>query len=156
MAITRSEFESRILTAVEAVQTALEAITGSGSAVHDETYLFQAVDLGAGNVVEVIQGPAGKTGRVKSVSLFNVSEIFNSVTTSARVDVGTAGDADGYAAGADLSDLAVAAAESPAFTVGALGNSIVGATEVHLSFIGPTGGTPTGIADIQVSITWGS
>lgn len=146
MALTKSEFELRVL-------QALEALSGSGSA-YDETYLFQAVDLGAGNVAEVIRGPAGKVGTVRAVSVFNVTEAYNSVTTSARVDVGNGSDADYYAKSNDFSDLAIAAAESPGIVAGVGGNSLPGDTAITLTLVGPTGGTPTGISDVQVVITW--
>jgi len=145
--MTKSEVERRLI-------DALETMAGDGRGAYTETYLFQAQDFGAGNATEVIRGPAGKTGVVRSVSLFNVTEAFNSVTTSARVDIGDGSDADGYARTNDFSDLAVGAAESHTVIEGVLGNELPGNTNITLTFVAPTGGTPTGIADVQVAVTW--
>lgn len=145
MAMTKAEFEQRLVDGVEAI---------GGIGPYDETYLFQAQDFGNGDAVEVIQGPANKTGVVRSITLFNVTEVFNEVTTPARVDTGTVADPNGYTAGASLGSLAVAASLAQLPSAGVLGNAIVGDTVIQLSFIAPTGGTPTGIADVQVTIQW--
>lgn len=144
--MTKAEFERRLIDAVE-------QLSGAGAA-YTETYLFQAQDFGAGNATEVIRGPAGKTGHVRAVSIFNVTEAFNSVTTAAAVQVGDGSDADGYAYTADISDLAIGAAESPILNEGVLGNELPGGTNITLTFVAPTGGTPTGISDVQVVVTW--
>lgn len=145
MAMTKAEFEQRLVDGVEAI---------GGIGPYDVTYLFQAQDFGAGDATEIIQGPANTTGIVRSTSLYNVTEVFNEVTTPARVDVGTAADPDGYVVGATLGSLGVAEAVAQEPAAGALGNSIAGAGDIQISFIAPTGGTPTGIADVAVTIQW--
>jgi hypothetical protein len=147
MAMTKSEFERRLVDAVE-------QMAGNGVGAYSETYLFQAQDLGAANVTEVIRGPAGKIGIVRSVSVFNVTEAYNSVTTASRVEFGNGSDADYYAETADFSDIAIAGAESPAISAGVGGNALPGDTDITVTMYAPTGGTPTGISDVQFVITW--
>jgi hypothetical protein len=145
--MTKSEFERRLV-------DALETLSGDAGAAFTETYLFQAQDFGAGDAAEVIQGPSGKTGIVRAVTVFNVSEAFTIVTTSARVDVGDGSDANGYAFSNDIPAVAIAGSHSPAISAGVLGNELPGGAAVTLTFVAPTGGTPAGIADVQVTITW--
>jgi hypothetical protein len=146
MAQTKAEFERRLI-------DALEQISGSGLA-YDATYLFQAQDYGAGDIAEVIRGPVGRRGTVISAVVFNVTEVFNSVTTAARLDVGDGSDQDGYALSSDYADVAVAGSGAVLFSAGALGNDLPGDTEITLTMVAPTGGTPTGIADTAVVISW--
>jgi hypothetical protein len=146
--------EQALQTAELVLQTAaLEAAAGIGSA-ESASYLFQVVDFGGANTVEVIEGPAGKTGRVVSFTVYNITEIFHGDTTQARLDVGDGADANGYAFSTDVpAEQATATSVSPVVSAGVLGNSLPGATPITLTFVS-TVGTPTGISDALVVINW--
>lgn len=152
-------YQERILNALEAIQTAQEAIQATaaadpGASAFSVTYLFQAQDIGNGNITEVIAGRTGYRGHVRSIEVFNVTEAFNATTTPARVDVGiTAGDLDAYAIGGSFGTTAIAAAASPAVTDGVIGTIPVSAG-ITITMYAPTGGTPAGIADVAVTIQY--
>lgn len=118
---------------------------------YDVTYVFPAIDFGAGDAEEVIQGPADFKGVVRSVTLYDVTEIFSSVTTEARVEVGIGGgDDDTYAVSDDLGVLGVAASACPRLvTKGAIPKG----ASVGVNMVAPTG-SPTGIATVAVTVTW--
>ncbi len=117
------------------------------------SYNYPAQDFGAGNATRDLIGPAGKRGRIRAVSLI-ATEAFNSVTTEAFVRVGTAADDDAYLNYA-VGDLAAGSGATPTDESGltVLGD-LPADTEARISFIAPTGGTPTGIADTVVVIEW--
>lgn len=146
-ALGRTAFQREVLDGLDDIASA------AGSFV-DITYLFQAVDFGGGDSTEVIAGPAGKRGRVKAVSVFNVTEAFNAVTTPARVDIGDGTDADEFGLSGSLGTTGVGEAISPEITDG--DDVVVPADQdVTLTFVAPTGGGPnTGIADVAVTIRW--
>lgn len=121
----------------------------------DVTYVFDAVDFGAGDSEELISGPTDRRGTVRQVAITDVSEVFNQDTTPARVDVGVGGgDADAYAVGTTLGTLAVGANLYPVFSPGVARNTIPANSSVGVNCIAPTGGIPTGIAKVSVTITW--
>jgi len=114
------------------------------------TYTFQH-DFGAATEVQSIQGPAGATGVLREISL-NATETFNSVTTAANIQVGTAADPNAYAQmdcadTADTDSISAAAAEY-------FLRFIPADTQVEVTFTAPTGGTPTGIGSVFIAIDW--
>lgn len=117
------------------------------------TYVFPAVDFGGGvDIEEIVQAPAGFRGVVRDVTVYNVTEIFTAVTVEARVDVGIAGStADAYAGSADFGALAANASLSPALVIG---GGIPNGASVGVNMIATTGGVPTGIATVALTITW--
>ena len=117
------------------------------------TYTFPAKDYGAATWTEVIETPAGFRGKVRAISIYDVTEAFTDDTTEARVDVGISGDIDAYVTSADLGTLGIAAADSPALTEGAT-NIIPANNTVHVTGTAPTGGTPAGIATTAVTIQY--
>lgn len=120
---------------------------------YDVTYVFPAVDFGGGSdIEEIVQAPAGFQGVVRAVSVYDVTEIFTAVTVEARVDVGVAGGtADAYAGSADFGALAAAASLSPELVIG---GGISPGASIGVNMIATTGGVPTGIATVAVTITW--
>lgn len=120
------------------------------------SYVFPNVDYGAGDSVQYFRGPKGKTGTLVDIHV-SPTEAFNSVTTDGYTAVGTASDADAYALFVQ-GDLAVTAAAcgtdmttDPDWLISA---SIPADTQVKVSFIAPTGGTPTGIATTTIVVDW--
>lgn len=120
----------------------------------DVTYTFPAKDFGAGaNWTEVIETPAGFRGKVRAITLYDVTEIFNEPTTPAYVYVGISGDTDAYCTSASLGALAADASDSPALTAGA--TLIIPANNtVHVTGVAVTGTSPTGIATVAVTIMY--
>jgi len=123
------------------------------------TYSWAAHDFGAGGATNEVRGPSGKRGRVKDVLLTDVTETFTADTTSGYVQVGTAADADAYASLDALVTAAAATASAGAVTTATatnfLGDTTISAdTLVQVKFVAPTGGTPAGIASVQVVIDW--
>ena len=145
----------------------LTDITGSVSPVNIQdledapfavTYILPGVtggtgDFGNGDWTEIINTPAGFRGLVRAVTLFQITENFNSVTTEAQLNVGTAGDADAFAYTGNLGDPAATTSLTPALTYGVT-KVIQPGTAVQVQGIAPTGGTPTGIASVAVTIQY--
>ena len=120
----------------------------------DVTYVFPAKDFGAGaNWTEVIESPPGYRGVVRAVTLYDVTEVFNAPTTPAYVYVGISGDTDAFALSASLGTLAANASDSPALTNGAT-RYIPSNTTIHVTGVGVTGTSPTGIATTAVTIQY--
>jgi len=119
----------------------------------DITYIFPLKDFGAATWTEVIESPPGFRGKVRAITVYDVTEIFNADTTPANVQVGISGDTDAFAIGASLGLLGVAASDSSALTDGAT-HIIEPSTTIHVTGIAPTGGTETGIATTAVTIQY--
>lgn len=123
------------------------------------THSWAAHDFGAGAATNEIRGPAGKRGRVKDILLTDVTETFTATTTSGNVQVGTVADPDAYA-GLDCLTTAAGAVVSagaidPATATNFIGDTTISADSlVQVKFNAPTGGTPAGIASVQVIIDW--
>ena len=141
----------------------LTDLTGSIPSVHlrdleeapfDVTYVFPAKDWGAAaNWTEVIESPLGFRGVVRDITLYDVTEVFNEPTTPGYVQVGISGDIDAYILSASLGALAADASDSPALTKGAT-YVIPPNTTIHVTGIGVTGTSPTGIATTAVTIQY--
>ena len=114
------------------------------------THTYGGVDFGTGGAIgSSLQGPAGKQGRVVDV-IATASEIF---TTGGDILLGVA------ATGADyvnfpLGTLAATDTLCASNTSGAIVDEALPAdTQIEITW-NPTGGTPTGIADVQIVIEW--
>ena len=117
-------------------------------------YQWHLHDFGAGAAAHEVKGPLGRRGRLKFISC-NTSETFNAVTTPGYVRVGTAGDNDAYA---EL-NFATAAADitfdsDRDDTNAIIDGDIPADTDVVVNFVSPTGGTPAGIATVNIFIDW--
>lgn len=122
-------------------------------------YSYNAQDIGAGDITKKIRPPRGATrGRVESIHLY-ASETFTQTTTQALVQVGVASDLDAYAE-LGCGALAAAATLSESDQAGVLVNdgqfdlSQETEDELTLTMVAPTGGTPAGIADVDLAISW--
>ena len=112
---------------------------------YSETFSFSSVDFGAGDVFDLVM-PAGLRGKVRGINICNATEVF---TIDGRVDVGTTGDPNAYAIGATIVAAAGASGRTP-ITDGVVSVIPAGST-VRITAV-QTGGTPTGIADMNVTI----
>lgn len=142
------------LTAAQAIQAALEGIAAlTAFSDHSVTYYFSGVDFGAGDSTQSINTPAALRGKIKNVTLYNVTETFTDDTTQARIDIGDGVDADEFALTADFGTLAANASLVPAITDGDTPIIPVGDI-VTITFVAPTGGTPAGISDVAITIDY--
>lgn len=119
------------------------------------TYAYAGIDFGAGDKAASFQGPKNMVGKLRDIVLPNCTEVFNSVTTEAQIKIGTASNDDAYAL-ANLGDLAATDTfvASQDDTDAIIDDAIPADTQVEVAFIAPTGGTPTGIADVQIVVDW--
>jgi len=122
-------------------------------------YSYNAQDLGAGDVTKKIRPPRGATrGRVESIHLY-ASETFNQVTTQSQIQVGVASDLNKYAE-LDVGALAAGATLSDSDQAGVLTTDgqfdlyVETEDELTVTMLAPTGGTPAGIADVDIAISW--
>lgn len=117
------------------------------------TYNYSQHDFGAGGDTKEIVGPSGMRGKIVDIHLSNVSETFTNTTTGAFVRAGVSGDLDKFAelsAGTVAAGSALAASRQDGVTEGVLADS----ETLLVTMVAPTGGTPAGIADVQVAVAW--
>lgn len=122
-------------------------------------YSYNAQDYGNGTITKKVRPPRGATrGRVESIHAL-ASETFNQVTTQAETQVGVTGDLDKFAS-LLMGSLAAAATLSDSDQSNVFVNdgqfdlSQEAVDELTLTFKAPTGGTPAGIADVDIAISW--
>ena len=133
------------------------------------TYNFGLHDFAAGNLASAISAPRNATRcRIEEIHV-SVTEVFNAVTTPAYVRIGTASDPDKFA---ELNMNAAAATDGygidddPDPSSVLTDNGYGGAGVVDMSSSGEnidqlevvtvqnTGGTPTGIGHLTVTVSW--
>ncbi len=119
------------------------------------TYQFASHDFGAGAGATSFKGPKGMVGVLRDIILFDVTETFNAVTTPAFIRVGTSGDADAYAE-ANLgttaaTDTFVASQDD---TDAIIAKDLPANTQIEVTYVAPTGGTPAGIGRAAVVVDW--
>lgn len=125
------------------------------------TYPLGNQDFGGADDSYTLTGPPGKAGRVVEITAL-VTEVFTATTTAASLQVGTSADPDAYAIltfGTDaVDDFLVASAGSTATKRVETAQIPAGAAGVGASFdvdiIATTGGTPTGQAEVSVTVAW--
>ena len=112
------------------------------------THSYDAVDFGtAAEVYTSLTGPLGKKGRIQSV-IVTATEVF---TTGGDVLLGIAADGAEYV-NMPLSTLA--ATDTLVSTAAQIVLADLPAdTQIEITW-NQTGGTPTGIADVQIVIDW--
>jgi hypothetical protein len=116
-------------------------------------YSFGAIDFGAGGDAIVISGPKGKQGSLKEI-LVSATETFTNTTTEGFVKVGSAAAGAQYA-NMGLGTLADGADQRLTDTKADLVlDALPADTDVHVTFVAPTGGTPAGIGFVQIMIEW--
>lgn len=117
------------------------------------TYSYAAIDFGAGTKTRAVAGPSGMRGRLVEVTA-SVTETFTDDTTQAFVRLGVSGDLDAYG------EVPMGTAANGTALVGSadansvLGTAIPADTDLLITFVAPTGGTPAGIADVHVAVEW--
>lgn len=120
------------------------------------TYHFANVDFGAGDTAQSFQGPKGKAGRLIAIHL-SATETFNSVTTDANIQCGTAADPDAFALfvpGDVAATDAVSTDDGVTDADAIISADIPADTQVEMTFTAPTGGTPAGIGSVTVVVDW--
>lgn len=122
-------------------------------------YSYNAQDYGNGTITKKIRPPRGAVrGRVESIHAY-ASEIFNQVTTQGYTRIGVTGTLAKFAE-LDMGALAANATLSDSDQAGVLIDdgqfdlSQEAVDELTLTLVAPTGGTPTGIADVDIAISW--
>lgn len=123
------------------------------------TYVFDDINFATSTTAK-FKGPKGLEGRVRDISV-NGQVLFTAVTTPAYVRVGKADNsADAAYAEVPLGTLAaggviVATQDAPSTwrKTGAAGILPMN-TEIKMSFVAPTGGTPAGTGDVTVTVDW--
>jgi len=149
-------FQERILTALESIDVAQEAIQASqatiaaaSAASYAVTYVFPAKNWDT-TWTEVINTPAAKRGRVIAATVYDVTEQFVDTGSDARVDIGDGSDADAFAITGGLGTTAIAASVAPAITQGA--TEIIPVGDI-VTITGITAGTPgNGIGTLALTI----
>ena len=123
------------------------------------TYLIRAAfDYGgaSASAVELIQGPAGKYGRVRQAHIYNVTETFVGTTSGGQVLVGDGTDTTAYFdSGVTVlasASPAVAAAKNVPDTVASI--EIPADQSITVTLVECVGGTITGVADTSITIDW--
>lgn len=117
-------------------------------------YSFPSVDFST-STSQKIKGPKGKTGRLIATHVSG-TVLFTAVSTSGRVDVGNSTTAAAYQS-LTLGTLAAAAAIASDDGAATVTNTLLelpADTDVKVSFIAPTGGSPAGTGTTTVTIDW--
>lgn len=114
------------------------------------SYSFGEEDIADAARALSVRGPTGKDGRLVSVSL-SATETFNAVTTPAKLQIGTAADTDAYA---EISIGTLAATDSVFHSFFSQNIAIPKDTQIEITEVANTGGTPAGKAFITITIDW--
>lgn len=119
------------------------------------TYVFPAVSYAADSA-QSFKGPKGKAGRLIDIHL-SATTTFNSVTTDGYTNIGTAADTDAYAhfVQGDLAATdSVCGTDGVTDTDWLIAADIPADTQVEVTFVAPTGGTPAGVATVTITVDW--
>ena len=118
------------------------------------TYSFGEHDFGSAGEVLSVKGISGKSGVLLDICV-SATETFTATTTPAYVKVGTASDDDAYAS-LSLATTADTDSVTASATSGAIISPKIAAdTQVEVTFVAPTGGTPAGKGFVSIAIAWG-
>ena len=120
------------------------------------TYTSTVVqDIGAGvGTAWSFKGPKGKKGRLIDVGIRGITEAFTNDTTGAKINVGTTGDADAYAS-LDCAQAAITDTFNTVDDTDAIISAQLPAdTQIEVTHVAPTGGTPAGIGWPYVVVVW--
>lgn len=128
---------------------------GYANPMQSITYTYAGIDFGAGDKAASFQGPKGMTGQLRDIIMPNVTEVFSATTLPGHILIGTAGNNDAYAdANLGTTGATDTFTASQDDTDAIIDPSIPADTQVEVAFVAPTGGTPTGIADVQIVVDW--
>ncbi len=117
------------------------------------TYSFGEIDFGAGGDALVVTGPSGKQGSVKEI-LVSATETFNADSAEGAVKLGSS------AAGAQYVDMGLGTLADGAdqrltdTAADLVSDALPADTDIHVTFVAPTGGTPAGKGFVQIMIEW--
>ena len=128
-------------------------------------YNFGEIDFGAGGDITAIRVPAHITQCAIREIQVSATETFNATTTSAKVRVGTASDADKFAEldCATTADTDAVGTADDADAIKTAGQSIDLQTDgdsgaelaqLEVAFVAPTGGTPAGRGFVTIVLDW--
>lgn len=108
-------------------------------------FKFPSHDFGGGAGAASFKLPPGMKGRIVDVGVTDVTEAFTNTTTPGYVRVGTASDADAYAQ-LDCGTVAATDTRNTVDDTDAIIDADLPAdTQIEVTFVAPTGGTPAGI-----------
>ena len=114
-----------------------------------------ALDIGAGDKTTDFITDAAFRGKIQAISIYDITETFNSVTNPPRVDIGDGSDAD-YFCTVEIAD-----GTTPQHFSAAAGTIVANQAEiiepgdaVTVTSVAPEGGTPTGIANVDVTVLY--
>lgn len=117
------------------------------------------IDFGSGTTSQKIKPPPGATaGHITLVHALS-QETFTQVTTQAFIQLGSAGDPDKYL-NMGLGTLANgevavhSANDLPVKSFDLANDEVPALTELVVTFVAPTGGTPAGQAYVDLCIDW--
>lgn len=119
-------------------------------------YSFGEIDFGDAAEVLSITGPKGAKGILHAIHVA-ATETFTADTTPAYVRVGTAADPDAYAEMnlGTLADTDSASSDDGTTDPDAIiAESIPADTQVEVTTVAPTGGTPAGKGFVTIIIDW--
>ena len=110
-------------------------------------------DFGAASEAMTFRGPKGKQGTIKEINVDSF-ELFTNTTTEAFIRLGSA--ASGYEyVNMGLGTLADGAnAQLTAVAADLVLEALPADTDIHLTLVAPTGGTPAGKAHYHIMIEW--
>jgi hypothetical protein len=110
-------------------------------------------DFGAGGEAMTFRGPKGKQGTIKEINVDSF-ELFTNTTTEAFIRLGSATSGYEYV-NMGLGTLADAAnAQLTAVDADLVLEALPADTDIHLTLVAPTGGTPGGKAHYHIMIEW--
>ena len=110
-------------------------------------------DFGAATEGLIFRGPKGKQGTIEEVEVI-AYETFNAVSSQAAVNIGSSALGTQYV-GMNLGTLADGDEKRMTDTDGDLVlNALPADTDIHLTLLAPTGGTPAGKAYVQIMVHW--
>jgi predicted amidohydrolase len=114
---------------------------------------FGQHDFGAGGEAFTFRGPSGKQGTLIDIEI-NATEVFSATSAEGKIELGSSASGAQYAA-FGLGTTADGATARASDTSGDIVSSALPAdTDIHVTYTAPTGGTPTGIAYVEVMVEW--
>ena len=120
------------------------------------TFTYEQHDFGAGGDTKEIVGPNGFRGQIVDILLSDVTEGFTNNTAEGAIQAGVSGAADKFA-NFGLGTTAAGTGDAASRNTGDLKGGVLADDETLLvTFVAPNGGTPAGIADVQVIVAWHS
>lgn len=148
------QIDRAIATRIAVAQEARLRDDGKGAFSVSYTFGTKAAPIDFGtSTTSVIAVPASRRGELKSLDVYDVSEIFNQTSVGAKVLIGISSDTDKYATSASLGTLAQAAGTNLVLTDGIL-TLLPADTDILVSFIMSDHGTSTGKGVVTLTINF--